>query len=56
MRTAYGISWAYLIGDVSNEGYKAYLRQYRPTVTAAAVPGTVTERSKVPPIEDWRFV
>lgn len=26
MRGAYGISWAYLIGDVSHEGYKAYLR------------------------------
>jgi len=27
VRGAYGISWAYLIGDVSNEGYKAYTRQ-----------------------------
>ena len=26
VRSAYGISWAYLIGDVSHEGYKAYLR------------------------------
>lgn len=26
VRGAYGISWAYLIGDVSHEGYKAYLR------------------------------
>ncbi|CUS08092.1 unnamed protein product [Tuber aestivum] len=25
VRTAYGISWAYLTGDVMNEGYKAYL-------------------------------
>lgn len=24
VRGAYGISWAYLIGDVANEGYKAY--------------------------------
>ncbi|KAI9719934.1 MAG: hypothetical protein M1828_005972 [Chrysothrix sp. TS-e1954] len=24
VKGAYGISWAYLIGDVSNEGYKAY--------------------------------
>lgn len=24
VRAAYGISWAYLIGDVSHEGYKAY--------------------------------
>ncbi|KAJ6161317.1 hypothetical protein N7470_004713 [Penicillium chermesinum] len=29
VRTAYGISWAYLIGDVSHEGYKAYLRNRR---------------------------
>lgn len=26
IRSAYGISWAYLIGDVSHEGYKAYVR------------------------------
>lgn len=26
VRSAYGISWAYLLGDVSHEGYKAYLR------------------------------
>lgn len=24
MRAAYGVSWAYLIGDVAHEGYKAY--------------------------------
>ena len=29
VRGAYGISWAYLIGDVSHEGYKAYLRNQR---------------------------
>ena len=29
VRGAYGISWAYLIGDVSNEGYKAYMRNQR---------------------------
>jgi len=29
IRAAYGVSWAYLIGDVSNEGYKAYLRNQR---------------------------
>ncbi|KAJ6084377.1 mitochondrial 18 KDa protein-domain-containing protein [Penicillium sp. IBT 16267x] len=29
IRSAYGISWAYLIGDVSHEGYKAYLRNRR---------------------------
>ncbi|KAL2866875.1 mitochondrial fission process 1 family protein [Aspergillus lucknowensis] len=26
VRSAYGISWTYLIGDVAHEGYKAYLR------------------------------
>lgn len=32
VRSAYGISWAYLIGDVSHEGYKAYLRNRRALV------------------------
>ncbi|KAJ5309114.1 hypothetical protein N7508_004493 [Penicillium antarcticum] len=26
VRSAYGVSWAYLLGDVGHEGYKAYLR------------------------------
>lgn len=29
VRSAYGISWAYLAGDVANEGYKAYVRNRR---------------------------
>jgi len=29
VRAAYGISWAYLAGDVGYEGYKAYLRNQR---------------------------
>jgi fission process protein 1 len=29
VRTAYGISWAYLIGDVAHEGYKAYCANQR---------------------------
>ncbi|EGC48604.1 conserved hypothetical protein [Histoplasma capsulatum var. duboisii H88] len=29
VRSAYGISWAYILGDVANEGYKAYLRNMR---------------------------
>lgn len=29
VRSAYGISWTYLIGDVVHEGYKAYLRNRR---------------------------
>jgi len=29
IKAAYGVSWAYLLGDVGNEGYKAYLRNQR---------------------------
>lgn len=29
VRTAYAVSWTYLIGDVVHEGYKAYLRNRR---------------------------
>jgi len=29
IRSAYGISWAYIAGDVAHEGYKAYLRNQR---------------------------
>jgi len=29
VRTAYGISWAYLAGDVAHEGWKAYIRNQR---------------------------
>jgi len=29
VRSAYGISWAYVLGDVVHEGYKAYLRNRR---------------------------
>ncbi|KAL4902809.1 mitochondrial 18 KDa protein-domain-containing protein [Aspergillus multicolor] len=29
VRSAYGISWAYLLGDVAHEGYKGYLRNRR---------------------------
>ncbi|KAH0289807.1 hypothetical protein M436DRAFT_54215 [Aureobasidium namibiae CBS 147.97] len=62
VKGAYGISWAYLIGDVSHEGYKAYLRNQRvlngddsteaPSVTsneklAAALPGTVASINPV---------
>ena len=28
VRSTYAISWLYLTGDVANEGYKAYRRQY----------------------------
>ncbi|EEP77813.1 conserved hypothetical protein [Uncinocarpus reesii 1704] len=29
VRSAYGVSWAYILGDVANEGYKAYVRNRR---------------------------
>lgn len=29
IRAAYGISWAYLVGDVAHEGYKAYCQNQR---------------------------
>jgi len=60
VRAAYGISWAYLAGDVSHEGYKAYLRNQKvlhpeqdadaPVGAALAAPG------KVPAIQDYRAV
>ena len=43
MRGAYGISWAYIIGDVSNEGYKAYLRQRQ--LLNPGVPGVIAENA-----------
>ncbi|KAL8818483.1 MAG: hypothetical protein Q9223_002889 [Gallowayella weberi] len=72
IRGAYGISWAYLIGDVSHEGYKAYLRNQRilhpgePGVTSIRAsdatespPGANPVAFKpghVPAIEDYRSV
>ena len=40
VRGAYAISWAYLIGDVTHEGYKAYIRNQR---TLGAPPADSTE-------------
>jgi mitochondrial fission process protein 1 len=71
VRGAYGISWAYLIGDVSHEGYKAYCRNQRllhPSPEAVkqatgtksnVTPDTVsamTQHKRIPAIEDWRAV
>ncbi|KAL8677695.1 MAG: hypothetical protein Q9186_005908 [Xanthomendoza sp. 1 TL-2023] len=72
IRGAYGISWAYLIGDVSHEGYKAYLRNQRilhpgePGMTSVRAsdatgnqPGSNPAAFKpghVPAIEDYRSV
>ncbi|MCJ1404782.1 hypothetical protein MMC11_008008 [Xylographa trunciseda] len=43
VRGAYGISWAYLVGDVSHEGYKAYLRQQH--IMHPGTAGVVSERA-----------
>jgi fission process protein 1 len=58
VRAAYGISWAYLIGDVSHEGYKAYKQNQR-----ILTPETDEDRreselhgKKIPAIEDFRAV
>lgn len=71
VRGAYGISWAYLIGDVSNEGYKAYCRNQRlisPTpgktpadATSALVPASqdnadAPKMEYIPALEDYRSV
>ncbi|MCJ1479442.1 hypothetical protein MMC13_008128 [Lambiella insularis] len=72
VRGAYGISWAYLVGDVSHEGYKAFLRQQR--ALHPGTPGILSERAhdatdssgaftvgekhpeRVPLIDDYRAV
>ena len=56
VRTAYGISWAYLTGDVGYEGYKAYLRQYPSANPADVASNAVPKAVPVPAIEDWRSV
>lgn len=43
VRGAYGVSWAYLIGDVGHEGYKAYLRNQR-ILHPESLPETSTEK------------
>ncbi|KAI4230458.1 MAG: hypothetical protein L6R36_000087 [Xanthoria steineri] len=72
IRGAYGISWAYLLGDVSHEGYKAYLRNQQilhpgqPGVSSVRAsdarddhPSTSTagfKPGRVPALEDYRSV
>ncbi|KAI4211779.1 MAG: hypothetical protein LQ351_005419 [Letrouitia transgressa] len=43
VKGAYGVSWAYLIGDVSHEGYKAYLRNQR--IVHPNTPGVASARA-----------
>ena len=68
VRSAYAISWAYLIGDVSNESWKAHKRNQlllNPEGgqhMQAVVDGPPDKQSlmqtpvKIPAIEDWRAV
>ena len=49
VRTAYGISWLYLSGDVAHEGYKAYLRNQAVLHPEKALPnasGSFKEQAK----------
>ena len=71
VRGAYAISWAYILGDVSHEGYKAYwqnqrtrnpelqLTQHQKKSSGIAfeptAPGQV-QPGVVPPLEDYRTV
>ncbi|KAI1356265.1 mitochondrial 18 KDa protein-domain-containing protein [Xylaria sp. FL0043] len=69
VRSAYGVSWAYILGDVSYEGYKAYWqnqrilnpqvelseRQQKATGLPAVVP-TDAKPGVVSPLEDYRTV
>jgi len=68
VKGAYGISWAYLIGDVSHEGYKAYKRnqsylypegdEHKNATEPTIMPGTAAskQRKHVPAIEDYRTI
>lgn len=57
VRAAYGISWAYLAGDVAHEGYKAYIRNQKilhPQMDPAAKDAVLAVPGKVPAIDDYR--
>lgn len=64
VRGAYAVSWAYLIGDVSNEGWKAYKRnqkllhpeqdQHMSAIVDKSAPTPLPMH--IPAIEDWRSV
>ncbi|KJZ80011.1 hypothetical protein HIM_00725 [Hirsutella minnesotensis 3608] len=69
VRTAYGISWIYILGDVSYEGYKAYWHNQRilnPRLQLSArqeqatgLPAVGAQDAQpgvVSPLEDWRTV
>ncbi|KAK8223705.1 mitochondrial 18 KDa protein-domain-containing protein [Phyllosticta capitalensis] len=59
VKAAYGVSWAYLAGDVANEGYKAYLRNQRvlhpdssssSAATATTIATTSSSDKHAPPV------
>jgi fission process protein 1 len=65
VRGAYTISWAYLVGDVSHEGYKAYCRNQSllapvpsgtPPNATSAVASENAKRQHIPALEDYRAV
>ncbi|KAF4126494.1 mitochondrial fission process protein 1 [Geosmithia morbida] len=70
VRSAYGISWAYILGDVSYEGYRAYWQNQRKvnpqvqltpqqekvTGLPSIVPAPDRKAEPVTPLEDWRTV
>lgn len=69
VRGAYGVSWAYILGDVSYEGYKAYWQNQRvlnPQLElserqqkATGLPSSGSTNAKpgvVSPLEDYRTV
>ena len=69
VRAAYGISWLYILGDVSHEGYRAYWHNKRilnPQLEltpqqekVTGLPSVATEPKEpgvVSPLEDWRTV
>lgn len=69
VRGAYGVSWMYLLGDVSYEGYKAYWHNQRvrdPTIQLTerqekitglpAIETRIVKPGEVSPLEDYRTV
>lgn len=70
VRAAYGISWLYILGDVSHEGYRAYWNNQRvlnPNIELTAhqgkltgLPSVATDAATQPgvvsPLEDYRTV
>lgn len=69
VRAAYGISWLYILGDVTHEGYRAYwhnqrilnpsleLTPHQEKITGLAKPeATDVKPGVVPPLQDYRTV